>query len=43
MHGKWFAAGALATAGMLMFALPLRAADTHRLSMPWTKVRAPIR
>jgi hypothetical protein len=34
MHGKWFAAGALATAGMLAFALPVRAGDTHRLSMP---------
>ncbi len=35
MHGKWFALGApMATAGMLAFALPVRAGDTHRLSMP---------
>ena len=25
MHGNWFAAGAMATAGMLAFALPVRA------------------
>jgi len=41
MHGKWFAAAALATAGMLMFALPVRAGDTHRLSMPSRTADAP--
>lgn len=33
MFGKWFAAGVLTTAGVLAFALPVRAGDTHRLSL----------
>jgi hypothetical protein len=41
MHGKWFAAGVLATAGMLAFALPVRAGDTHRLSIPGRTAGAP--
>jgi hypothetical protein len=41
MHGKWIAAGALATAGMLALALPVRAGDTQRLSMPSRTAGAP--
>ena len=41
MHGKWIAAGALATAGILAFALPVRAGDAHRLSMPSQATGAP--
>jgi hypothetical protein len=41
MHGKWFAAGALATAGMLALALPARAGDTYRLSIPGRTADAP--
>jgi hypothetical protein len=41
MQCKWFGAGALATAGMLAFALPVRAGDTHRLSMPSRTSDAP--
>jgi hypothetical protein len=41
MHGKWFAAGVLATAGLLAFALPVRAGDTHRLSIPRGAVETP--
>ena len=41
MHGKWFTAGVLATAGMLAWTLPARAADTHKLSMPSRTAGAP--